>query len=207
MLVEIEGQFAQTGLLDPATHRETLDDYGVDRATRDQLTLSWAAWRQRAKEREAAETGLARARADEDFARHAMAEIDALDPKQGEEVGLADERALLMNRERLAETLAAAITELAGDSGGERALHAAARGGSSACRDKAGRQASTRAVGALERAAGRDRATRSPSSKARRALWATARQASTSIEERPLRAARLGAQTQCDGREPAAAQG
>jgi len=150
MLVEIEGQFAQTGLLDPATHRETLDDYGVERAARDQLALSWAAWRQLTKEREAAETALARARADEDFARHAMAEIDALDPKPGEEVGLADERALLMNRERLAEALAAAIAELAGESGGERALHAAARG-LERLKDKAAGRLDA-AVSALERA-------------------------------------------------------
>jgi DNA repair protein RecN (Recombination protein N) len=150
MLVEIEGQFAQTGLLDPATHRETLDDYGVERAARDQLALSWSAWRRLAQEREAAETALARARADEDFARHAMAEIDALDPKPGEEVGLADERALLMNRERLAEALAAAITELAGESGGERALHAAARG-LERLKDKAAGRLDA-AVGALERA-------------------------------------------------------
>jgi DNA repair protein RecN (Recombination protein N) len=150
MLVEIEGQFAQTGLLDPATHRETLDDYGVDRGARDQLALSWAAWRQLAKERAAAATALAQARADEDFARHAMAEIEALDPKPGEETTLADERALLMNRERLAEALAAAIAELGGERGGERALHAAARG-LERLREKAGGRLDA-AVGALERA-------------------------------------------------------
>ena len=149
-LVEIEGQFAQTGLLDPATHRETLDDSGVDGAARDQLALSWAAWRQRAKERETAETALARARADEDFARHALAEIEALDPRPGEEVSLAEERALLMNRERLAEALATAISELSGERGGEHALHAAARG-LARLKDKVGGRLDA-AVGALERA-------------------------------------------------------
>lgn len=150
MLVEIEGQFAQAGLLDPATHRETLDEYGVDRDTRDQLGQIWARWRRFAKEREAAETAFSRARADEDFLRHAMAEIEALDPKPGEEATLADERALLSNRERLAEALAAAITELAGESGGERALNLAARG-LERLKDKAGGRLDA-AVGALERA-------------------------------------------------------
>jgi DNA repair protein RecN (Recombination protein N) len=150
MLVEIEGQFAQTGLLDPATHRETLDDYGVDRAARDQLTLSWSIWRLLVKDREAAEAALARARADEDFARRAMAEIAALDPKPGEEASLAAERALLGNRERLAEALAAALAELAGDRGGERALHAAARG-LERLRDRSGGKLDA-AIGALERA-------------------------------------------------------
>src|SRR5579862_1100102 len=150
MLVEIEGQFAQTGLLDPATHRDTLDDYGVERAARDQVVLSWTAWRQLAKEREAAEAALARVQADEDFARHAMAEIEALDPKSGEEMSLAEQRALLINRERLVEGLASAINELAGERGGEHALHAAARG-LERLKDKAGGRLDA-AVGALERA-------------------------------------------------------
>ncbi|HEX4194118.1 MAG TPA: AAA family ATPase, partial [Stellaceae bacterium] len=55
MAIEIEGQFAQTGLLDPATHRETLDAFGVTRAQREQLAISWAAWHKLSREREAAE--------------------------------------------------------------------------------------------------------------------------------------------------------
>jgi DNA repair protein RecN (Recombination protein N) len=150
LLVEIEGQFAQTGLLDPATHRDTLDQFGVTQAARDHLALSWTAWRNLLKEREAAEAALTQARADEDFSRHAMAEIAALDPKPGEERTLAEERALLMNRERLAEALEAAITELSGESGGERALNAAARG-LERLRDKSGGRLDA-AIGAIERA-------------------------------------------------------
>ena len=150
LLVEIEGQFAQTGLLDPATHRDTLDQFGVTPTAREQLALTWTAWRNLLKEREAAEAALAQARADEDFSRHAMAEIDALDPKPGEEGTLAEERALLMNRERLAEALEAAITELAGESGGERALNTAARG-LERLRDKSGGRLDA-AIGAIERA-------------------------------------------------------
>ncbi len=127
-LVEIEGQFAQTGLLDPATHRETLDAFGVAPPARDALERAWRDWHRFAAEREAADEAMARARSEEDFLRHAMAEIDALEPKQDEETMLAEERALLMNRERLAEGLAAAIGELAGESGGEHALNRAPRG-------------------------------------------------------------------------------
>jgi DNA repair protein RecN (Recombination protein N) len=150
LLVEIEGQFAQAGLLDPATHRETLDQYGVDRAASERLASTWARWRALTQERATAEAAFSRARADEDWLRHAMAEIAAIEPKPGEEASLADERALLMNRERLGEALAAAINELAGDSGGEHALHAAARG-LERLRDKAGGRLDA-AVGALERA-------------------------------------------------------
>ena len=149
-LVEIEGQFAQTGLLDAATHRETLDAYGVEAETRKQLAAAWTDWRAAIAAREAAADGFARARADEDFLRHALAEIDALAPKPGEEALLAAERALLLNRERLTEALAAAIEELTGEKGGEHALNAAARA-LDRLKDKANGKLDA-AIAALERA-------------------------------------------------------
>ncbi len=79
------------------------------------------------RERAEAAARLAKARADEDYLRHALAELDALEPKPGEEVALADERALLMHREKLTEALDAALAELAGERGGERALASAER--------------------------------------------------------------------------------
>lgn len=150
MVVEIEGQFAQTGLLDPATHRETLDAFGVSRPLRDQIAISWGAWRKLARDREAAEADFAKARADEDFLRHAMAEISAIEPRQGEEAQLAEERALLVNRERLLENLSAALSSLAGDTGAEHALAAAARAIERAKAKSAGRLDA--AAAALERA-------------------------------------------------------
>jgi DNA repair protein RecN (Recombination protein N) len=150
MAVEIEGQFAQTGLLDPATHRETLDAFGVARTQREQLAISWAAWKKLAREREAAEADFAKARADEDFLRHAMAEISAIEPRTGEEAQLAEERALLVNRERVLENLESALSGLAGDSGAEHALSGAARAVERAKGKSAGRLDA--AAAALERA-------------------------------------------------------
>jgi DNA repair protein RecN (Recombination protein N) len=127
LAVEIEGQFAQTGLLDPATHRDTLDEFGTPRVLREQIAISWAAWKRLAREREAAEADFARARADEDFLRHAVAEISAIEPRAGEEAQLAEQRALLVNRERVLEGLGAALSGLAGETGAENILAAAAR--------------------------------------------------------------------------------
>jgi DNA repair protein RecN (Recombination protein N) len=127
LAIEIEGQFAQTGLLDPATHRDTLDEFGTPRVLREQIAISWAAWKRLAREREAAEADLARARADEDFLRHAVAEISAIEPRAGEEAQLAEQRALLVNRERVLEGLGAALSGLAGETGAENILTAAAR--------------------------------------------------------------------------------
>jgi len=149
-LVEIQGQFEQQGLLDPATHRQALDAYGGYRAETAALAEAWRRWRAIAAERAEAEAQLARARADEDYLRHAQAELDALEPKPGEEAALADERALLMNREKLIEALDAALGELAGERGGERALNAAERQ-LERLRDRAGGRLDA-ALAALERA-------------------------------------------------------
>ncbi len=150
VLVEIEAQFAQRGLLDPGTHRQALDDYGVDASDLKGLAEAWNAWRDKLKAHAESAERLARARAEEEFLRHALKELEALEPKPGEENTLAEERALLMNRERLTEALEGALGELSGERGGERALNAAARS-LERLKDKAGGRLDL-ALAALERA-------------------------------------------------------
>jgi DNA repair protein RecN (Recombination protein N) len=151
LLVEVQGQFEHRGLLDPATHREALDAYGGYETESAALAAAWQAWRDLAKERAAAEAALAKARADEDYLRHALAELDALGPEPGEETTLAEQRSLLMNREKLMEALDAALGHLAGERGGEHALNTAARQ-LERLRDKAQGRLDA-ALAALERAA------------------------------------------------------
>jgi DNA repair protein RecN (Recombination protein N) len=149
-LVEIEAQFAQRGLLDPATHRQALDAYGVNATDLAGLAASWNAWREKLKAHAESAERLTHARAEEEFLRHALKELDTLEPKPGEENTLAEERALLINRERLTEGLEGALGELTGERGGERALNAAARY-LERLKDKAGGRLDA-ALGALERA-------------------------------------------------------
>jgi DNA repair protein RecN (Recombination protein N) len=126
-LVEIQGQFAQRGLLDPATHRDLLDVYAGNALAADSLAQAWHAWRcARRREAEAVQC-LAASRGDEDLWRHQLGELEALTPEPGEEERLASRRALLQNAERLAETLAEAIAELDGEAGARAALARAAR--------------------------------------------------------------------------------
>ncbi|MGE0725839.1 MAG: DNA repair protein RecN [Alphaproteobacteria bacterium] len=126
-MVEIHGQFDQQGLLDPVTHRRLLDAF----AGHDPLVAAVSAAhaeRRRANEAlSAARAHLDRTRADEGFLRHAVAELDALAPIEGEEGGLAEERATLSHRERIVEALRGAIVEIAGDRGAESRIAAAAR--------------------------------------------------------------------------------
>ncbi len=151
LLVEIEGQFAQRGLLDSATHREALDAFGGHGADLATLAGAWRSWRAAREARLAAEAALSRARADEEFLRHALAELDALKPEPGEEAGLAETRGFLQQREKLGQALEAALLELAGERGAERAVNAALRP-LERLRDKVGGRLDA-VIAALERAA------------------------------------------------------
>jgi DNA repair protein RecN (Recombination protein N) len=151
MLVEIQGQFEQRGLLDPTTHRTLLDAFGAYGTALAAQAASWQSWRAFDRQRRDAVAALERASAEEDYLRHALAELDAAAPQIGEEAGLADSRARLMHREKLVEAVTGALSELSGERGAERALHTASRLLERARDRSAGRLEP--AVAALERAA------------------------------------------------------
>ncbi len=114
-LVEVQGQFEQRGLLDPACHRELLDASGGLEPKAKRVAELWRAWRAAEAARDEARLELQAARRDEAFLRHALEELEAFDPAPGEETKLAEQRLLLMNAERLAEAMSAAVAALAGD--------------------------------------------------------------------------------------------
>jgi len=126
-LVEIEGQFASHGLMDPARHRAALDSFGGLDGAREALAAKYAALRN--AERTLADARAAReaARREENFLRHAAEELTALDPKSDEETELAATRALLMHGEKLIEALNAAETALTEGDGVEDRIGAAIR--------------------------------------------------------------------------------
>jgi len=110
-MVEIHGQFESHGLLDPTTHRGVLDAFGgLDVGG---LRAAWAGWRAAARARKEAEAALHRARGEEDFLRHAVEELNALDPHPGEETTLAERRSVMMHGEKLVEGMNAALAALA----------------------------------------------------------------------------------------------
>ncbi len=124
-LIEIQGQFDQRGLMDPATHRGLLDAYGRLKPEARALRDLWRAWQEALAAREAAARRLADAQRDEAFLRHAVEELDALDPRPGEEADLADKRNRMIHREKLVEGVNAALSEI--DGGAEPALGRALR--------------------------------------------------------------------------------
>ncbi len=113
-LIEIQGQFDQRGLMDPATHRELLDAYGRLQPEARALRGLWRAWQDALAAREEAARRFSEAQRDEAFLRHAVEELDALDPRPGEEAELAEKRNRLMHREKLVEGINAALAEIDG---------------------------------------------------------------------------------------------
>ncbi|HWA43414.1 MAG TPA: DNA repair protein RecN [Hypericibacter adhaerens] len=126
-LVEIASQASQSGLMDSATHRDLLDAFGSLRAASRQAAAHWQDWQGAKAAREAAEARLAAARRDEEFLRHAVTELAALRPEAGEETVLANERSMLMNREKLGEALTGALTAISGDGSADERLAQAQR--------------------------------------------------------------------------------
>jgi DNA repair protein RecN (Recombination protein N) len=149
--VEIASQASQSGLMDSATHRDLLDSFGGLRAAARQAASHWQDWQGAKAAREAAEARLAAARRDEDYLRHAVKELDALAPEAGEETTLANERSLLMNREKLGEALSAALAAVSGDGSADERLAQAQRR-LDRIADKAG-EALQPVMAALDRAA------------------------------------------------------
>jgi DNA repair protein RecN (Recombination protein N) len=104
-LVEIQGQRDQMGLLDAATHRTILDAFGGHDAELDALGAAHAAWTEADEAHRATAQALVGAREDEAFLRHALDELDHLDPTPGEADALAVDRRRLMHGEKLREAL------------------------------------------------------------------------------------------------------
>ncbi|WP_224815305.1 DNA repair protein RecN [Hasllibacter sp. MH4015] len=126
VLVELHGQQDDRGLLDPKNHRAMLDDFGGLHGQRAKVQ---AAWKDRAaaiKALDAAEARLAEMREEEDFLRHAVAELDKLAPQAGEEAELDAKRRLMQGAEKMREDVAQAIAAL-GLNGAEGAMSDASR--------------------------------------------------------------------------------
>lgn len=105
LLIEIHGQFATHGLLNPATHKSVLDAYGGLQGRLDACRAAYKNWRAKAEERQKAEERLQKAKDEEDFLRHSVDELVQFAPLPGEDEELSQRRSLMMNSEKLIEGL------------------------------------------------------------------------------------------------------
>lgn len=116
-LVEIHGQFANHTLLDPATHRDALDDFGIknNNIYKDLLTavkVSYTEFHAAEKRLQDLHKILEKSASERDFLEHNVQELKQLDVKVGEEEELALKRTAMMNAEKDAAMLSDANAAL-----------------------------------------------------------------------------------------------
>ena len=108
LLLEVHGQHETVGLLDSRTHRPLLDAFGLLQPAAARVAARFAAWREaRARVDELRELN-ARAAAETEELSLRLAELDRLDPHEGEETQLAEERAVLGAAEKSLSDIASA---------------------------------------------------------------------------------------------------
>lgn len=125
-LLELHGQHDDRGLLDPKGHRLLLDEYAGHADQLAGLRDTWWDLRNAKRAHDAAVAALEEVRKEEDFLRHAVAELDALAPEPGEEEELDRRRRLMQAAARIREDIARAHGVLGGE-GAEGAMGDALR--------------------------------------------------------------------------------
>ena len=125
-LIELHGQHDDRGLLNPKGHLDLLDAFAD---LSDARTDTRGLWRDLASAKKAfaeLEANIEAAKEEEDFLRHAVAEMDALDPQKGEDEDLDVKRRLMQSAERIREDIAKASAVM-GIEGAEGAMGDAVR--------------------------------------------------------------------------------
>ncbi|WP_299874519.1 DNA repair protein RecN [uncultured Sulfitobacter sp.] len=125
-LVELHGQHDDRGLLNPRGHRNILDDFAGNAAALKKVRKAWSAMGTARAAAAAAEAQRAAIAAEEDFLRHAVAELDKLSPEEGEEATLDTKRRQMQSAEKIRADVINAY-EIMGQSGAERHLGDALR--------------------------------------------------------------------------------
>ncbi|WP_093739517.1 DNA repair protein RecN [Sulfitobacter delicatus] len=125
-LVELHGQHDDRGLLNPRGHRAILDDYAGNQKAIASVREAWSALAKARKAAQAAAAEREAIAAEEEFLRHAVAELDKLAPEEGEEATLDTRRRLMQGAEKIRRDVVNAY-ELLGQGGAETALGDALR--------------------------------------------------------------------------------
>ncbi|MHA1550177.1 MAG: DNA repair protein RecN, partial [Alphaproteobacteria bacterium] len=99
-LVEIHGQFKNHGLMNPKTHQDLLDAFAQTEKEKSETKKDYHGWKKIERERFQLEKDLEKAKEDEEYLRHTVAELDELRPEGNEEEILAERRKLLMSAEK-----------------------------------------------------------------------------------------------------------
>ena len=111
-LVEVHGQHDDRGLLNPRMHRPLLDAFAGLGPRIAETRAAWAEAEAAERQLTEARDTLAAARADEEFLRHCLAELEELAPEPGEADHLDAERRLIQQAAKIREEVARAAQAL-----------------------------------------------------------------------------------------------
>ncbi len=125
-LVELHGQHDDRGLLDPKGHGGLLDAFAGHDGLLADVRAAWRALAAARRAETVARDQLAAAQAEEDFLRHAVAELDAVSPEPGEDAALDARRRAMQSADRVRQDVAQAASAL-GPDGAEATLGTALR--------------------------------------------------------------------------------
>lgn len=126
-LVELHGQQDDKGLLNPRVHRQLLDEFAGLGGKVDGVKTAWRSVAQASNALDEARARNEAAKAEEEFLRHAVDELDTLDPQPGEDAELDARRRLMQGAERIGEDIQRAHQALGTGEGAEARLGDALR--------------------------------------------------------------------------------
>lgn len=124
-LLELHGQHDDRGLLNPRGHRAMLDEFAQLGEALSEVRRCWGEVARLTKQVSETKTALEAVRAEEEFLRHAVAELDALSPEAGEDEALDTRRRQMQSAERIRGDIARAHGLLS--EGAEQAMGEAQR--------------------------------------------------------------------------------
>ena len=104
----MHGQHETVGLLDARTHRPMLDAFGGLESKVRAVADRWRGWREARDAVETLQADVARSDAETEELTLRLSELDRLDPREGEETQLAEERAILGASEKALADIAGA---------------------------------------------------------------------------------------------------
>ncbi len=125
MLVEIHGQHDDRGLINPRGHKALLDAFG--RCDTAPVAANFTAWQEAKARLDVARESIENAARDREWLEHAVAELQAFNPQEGEEEQLAGERSDMQKGERVADDLKGVLDSFDGPKSGIALIRGAAR--------------------------------------------------------------------------------
>lgn len=112
-LIEIHGQFDQ--LLDPASHRRVLDDFGDHFTLKEEMKKFYCSWQERERLLLQHRQQQQQLFDQESYIRQMVEELELLNPQEGEETSLVSQKALQSNYQKITNSLKGAEAFLLND--------------------------------------------------------------------------------------------